>query len=479
MRHVSGPARRRPRRRRGAGRGRACAGPSARRALAAEARSTASSRSRSARGGSSVSSAADAVQERRLSSDADGLRLAERRRRRPRRRRSAASAARIVASRSPRFAPRPTYARVTAARARDADRRRRGRPAAPPACARGRRRARRGKRRVELVGDRGGERLEQRELRARRDLAHDARDLAVVDRSRRSSSAPARRTSSPTSKRNLAVRALLLVHAVVPEEKEVVDSTVITRSPRARRAPRRLGTSWTRRIDAPRSNAATARRATPATEPCVAAGSPRILPERALAREPDEHRPAERRRARRGGAAARGSARRSCRSRSRDRGRSAPPGFPARRRTRAAPRGTPPPRRRRRRSAGRLHRARLALHVHQAEIAPASATTPASSGSPRSAVTSLTSSAPSSSARRATSAFEVSIETGTPASPSRTGTTRRSSSSSATPAATGRVDSPPTSTIAAPSADHPPRLRRPPSGSRWTPPSEKLVRRRR
>src|SRR5919204_1677967 len=102
-----------------------------------------------------------------------------------------------------------------------------------------------------------------------------------------------------------------------------------------------------------------------------------------------------------------------------------------------------------------------------------SATTPASSGSPRSAVTSLTSSAPSSIARRDTSAFAVSIDTGRPWTPSSTGTTRRSSSSTLTPSEPGRVDSPPTSTIAAPSAT----IRRAEtiaaSGSRLTPPSEK------
>ena len=53
--------------------------------------------------------------------------------------------------------------------------------------------------------------------------------------------------------------------------------------------------------------------------------------------------------------------------------------------------------------------------------APASEMTPARAGSPRSAVTSLTSRAPSASARRATSALDVSIETGRPTSPSRTG----------------------------------------------------------
>ena len=84
--------------------------------------------------------------------------------------------------------------------------------------------------------------------------------------------------------------------------------------------------------------------------------------------------------------------------------------------------------------------------------APASAITPASAGSPRNAVTSFTSAAPSPSARRATSDFDVSIETGAPASPSSTGRTRRSSSSRETASAPGRVDSPPMSTSAAPSA---------------------------
>ena len=80
------------------------------------------------------------------------------------------------------------------------------------------------------------------------------------------------------------------------------------------------------------------------------------------------------------------------------------------------------------------------------------ARTSANSGSLRSAVTSFTSSAPSPSARLATSAFAVSIDNGTPpASRSSTGTTRRSSSSTETGSEPGLVDSPPTSTIAAPS----------------------------
>ena len=85
---------------------------------------------------------------------------------------------------------------------------------------------------------------------------------------------------------------------------------------------------------------------------------------------------------------------------------------------------------------------------------PDSATMPASSGSRRSAVTSFTIDAPGASARRATSAREVSTETGKPASASSTGSTRRSSSSSLTGSAPGRVDSPPTSTSEAPCGEH-------------------------
>ena len=88
--------------------------------------------------------------------------------------------------------------------------------------------------------------------------------------------------------------------------------------------------------------------------------------------------------------------------------------------------------------------------------APAAATTPAIPGSPRSAVTSFTSVAPASRARAATALLDESIEIWARAprsiSPSITGITRRSSSDSDTDAAPGRVDSPPTSRIAAPSA---------------------------
>ena len=149
-----------------------------------------------------------------------------------------------------------------------------------------------------------------------------------------------------------------------------------------------------------------------------ASGSPRTRAERALAREADEHRAARCGRcASRPRSSSRFCADASCRSRCPGRGRRAPRGSPRRRRTRAAPRGTRrPPRRRRRIAASTcIVRGSPCMCMRQT-YAPASATTPASSGSPRSAVTSLTSSAPSPSARRATSAFDVSIETGSPAS---------------------------------------------------------------
>src|SRR6187402_2875432 len=105
---------------------------------------------------------------------------------------------------------------------------------------------------------------------------------------------------------------------------------------------------------------------------------------------------------------------------------------------------------------------------------PASATTPARSGSRRSALTSFTIAAPSATARRATSERDVSIDTGRPESASSTGTTRRSSSSCETSSAPGRVDSPPTSTRAAPSASMRLAARVASSADAYDPPSEKL-----
>src|SRR5918992_899983 len=105
---------------------------------------------------------------------------------------------------------------------------------------------------------------------------------------------------------------------------------------------------------------------------------------------------------------------------------------------------------------------------------PSLATRPAISGEKRNAETSLTIVAPAPMASRATSSLVVSIETRPPAAarPSTTGSTRSSSSASGTGSAPGRVDSPPTSRIAAPSS----RSRSPCStaacGSRKRPPSE-------
>ena len=94
-----------------------------------------------------------------------------------------------------------------------------------------------------------------------------------------------------------------------------------------------------------------------------------------------------------------------------------------------------------------------------------------------SAVTSLTIVAPAARARSATSAFEVSIEIShslvSRASPSITGMTRAISSSAGTAAAPGRVDSPPTSRIPAPSASSRSPCSTAASRSRNSPPSEK------
>ena len=110
------------------------------------------------------------------------------------------------------------------------------------------------------------------------------------------------------------------------------------------------------------------------------------------------------------------------------------------------------------------------------QSAPASAAMPASSGSNRKADTSLTIVAPASSARRATSPLVVSTERRAPTREARssiTGTTLRSSSSRSTGAAPGRVDSPPTSRISAPSAASSSPCSTAASLSRNSPPSEK------
>ena len=129
-----------------------------------------------------------------------------------------------------------------------------------------------------------------------------------------------------------------------------------------------------------------------------------------------------------------------------------------------------------------LHRERRAEHVHQAEVGAASGDH-ARRARDRPGAPSRRSRTrrPRPSAARATSAFDVSIEIGTSEAarmPAMTGSTRRASSAAETPSERGRVDSPPTSTIAAPSAA----WRRSPSaiaaaGSRKRPPSENESRR--
>ena len=86
--------------------------------------------------------------------------------------------------------------------------------------------------------------------------------------------------------------------------------------------------------------------------------------------------------------------------------------------------------------------------------APAAATTPDISGSPRRPVTSLTISAPALSAASATTAFDVSTDIKksplAARSPCTTGSTRANSSATGTGLAPGLVDSPPTSSTPAP-----------------------------
>ena len=105
---------------------------------------------------------------------------------------------------------------------------------------------------------------------------------------------------------------------------------------------------------------------------------------------------------------------------------------------------------------------------------PVSATASAMPGSRCSPQTSLMRQAPSRAASRATAALLVSMEIGASrsASASSTGTTRRSSSASETGRWPGRVDSPPTSTIAAPSAIIARARATAAAGSKWRPPSE-------
>ena len=254
----------------------------------------------------------------------------------------------------------------------------------------------------------------------------------------------------------LAALALLLVHPVLAEDLAArASSTVITRS--------RPGDGERVDVLADVVDAQDRRAALEGGDRGARRSRPRAgrrlrvaesLPQRALAREADEHRPAEREQHVEPPHELEVVLDRLAEADARVEADPLLADARPRPRRRAAPRGTPRPRRRRRRTAARpASSAARPACASGRDTRRDSATTPASSGSPRSAVTSLTSLAPRSSAARATAAFDVSIETGTsPPSASSTGTTRRSSSSAATPSEPGRVDSPPTSTIAAPSA---------------------------
>ena len=91
------------------------------------------------------------------------------------------------------------------------------------------------------------------------------------------------------------------------------------------------------------------------------------------------------------------------------------------------------------------------------------------------ALISFTTQAPRSKATCATSGFRVSMEIGTgnrPLNRRRTGTTRRSSSSTGTGSENGRVDSPPISTRSAPSSNISQARSTARSGSKNRPPSE-------
>ena len=214
--------------------------------------------------------------------------------------------------------------------------------------------------REQRVRERGGERLEQ-VVRPRR-----PRPRGRTPRRRGSRRRPRAGRELPASahleldveEERWPLLALLVEHAVAAVQLEPAQLDDLM--PRRRRAAAVSAstcsrTSWTRKIDAPRSNAATAAPTDAASVPVRRLRVAEQPAERALPREPDEHRPAERERARR---AARTSSRfcaeRLAEADARGRGRSRSSAIPADdRERRAAPRGTPPPPRRRRRSAGR------------------------------------------------------------------------------------------------------------------------------
>ena len=165
------------------------------------------------------------------------------------------------------------------------------RDARPPRpAARAARRAWRRARRTRVTGKRassasataGGERLEQAVRAPVRDLAHGRRDVAVVDRvldpvARRSRLAD---LELDVEEEALALSPLLVEDAVEALQLEPAQLDPLTLPPPPRRsAPRRArGRRARGRCDAPRSKAATAAPTDAAAVPVVALGSPSSFP---------------------------------------------------------------------------------------------------------------------------------------------------------------------------------------------------------
>ena len=299
-------------------------------------------------------------------------------------------------------------------------------------------------------------------VRARiRDLPDAGDDVAVVDRVL--DPVAVRRlivgeVELDVDEEALAVAPLLLEHAVIAVQHDPVEldrhvRRPPARPPRRRRAPRR-GRDV---VGAEERRAAVERRDRRTDRRCSAsrrARSRRRARARACSSARARRAPADRSgRSGRARGRARGSGRASCRSRCPGRGRRAPRGIPAA--TAAASRSS-------RNDVTSLddvvvarlglHRARLSLHVHEADVRARVGDDARELRVAAQRGDVVHERAPSSSARRATSAFDVSIETGGPTQPLQDRHDAASSSARRRRSAPGRVDSPPTSTTAAPSA---------------------------
>ena len=264
---------------------------------------------------------------------------------------SASRAARIVASRSPRFAPRPMYARVTAVVNAWLPPCRRGPAGLHGRFPDGHADAVRSETPLQLVGHRACERLEQAELPRVGDFPDGGATVDVIDSVFEPiCHAAVADVEVDVEEEVLPRLALGVVDAVVPEHAQVVD---VDRDHAIAPATVSASTGRLDVVDAEDRRAALERGdggRDARAEEIVASRSASSASSCARSRRA----PAGRARARCPAAArARGCARPSCRSRCRDRGRSAPPGIPPRPRTRAAPRGTPRPRRQHRRTAAR------------------------------------------------------------------------------------------------------------------------------